>query len=91
MTLVNIIAVLLLAAQAQGPRQQHGWRDVVPLRSTRTDVERLLGKKHESGRTSVYRTPAETVRIEYLVSPCKGSLSGWKVPPDTNLYARQSS
>jgi len=43
------------------------WRGIVPLKSTRSDVERLLGKPNESGR---YQFPTEKARITYSTGRC---------------------
>jgi hypothetical protein len=65
-------------------QETKGWRRIVPLHSTRVDVERLLGPSDDPCKC-VYRTDTESVRVEYASAPCKGSPSGWNVPPDTVL------
>jgi hypothetical protein len=45
------------------------WRGIVPLKSTRVDVERLLGKPNEYGR---YQFPDEKVLITYSTGHCSG-------------------
>jgi len=45
------------------------WRGIVPLRSTRADVERLLGKPNESGR---YEVNGDRADINYSDGPCRG-------------------
>src|SRR6476659_7763140 len=45
------------------------WRGIVPLRSTRADVVRLLGKPNELGR---YEVNGERADIIYSDGPCKG-------------------
>jgi len=63
------------------------WNGIVPLKSTRADVERLLGP----GSDNVYRHGKEIVNIEYAQFPCghknppgwPDAPPGWNVPRDT--------
>lgn len=55
------------------------WRGIVPLRSTRADVERLLGQP-EQGSGGVYQTVSESILVSYSEKPCD---YGWQVPPGT--------
>jgi hypothetical protein len=64
-----------------------GWRGIVPLHSTRADVERLLGQSTEPCRC-VYRTDDEVIRVEYADRGCKIDPSGWKVARDTVVSFR---
>lgn len=79
-TIPCICAVLFMATLAQAK----GWRGIVPLRSTRTDVERLLGAPKESrGVASTYDTENEKVLVFYSSGPCrKDASAGWNVPRD---------
>src|SRR2546425_11830382 len=62
-----------------------GWRAIVPLHSTRADVERLLGAPGDSCRCQ-YKTSSELVRIDYSIERCgKGERSTFNIPPDTVL------
>jgi hypothetical protein len=68
--------------------QARGWRGLVPLRSTRADVEQLLGQPAEriSKYSVFYRGASETVIITYAkgLSCGKGEkYSQWRVPRDT--------
>ena len=77
--LLSIVVFSLLALAPPPPAK--GWRGLAPLRSTRADVERLLGRPEsepESG--SVYVTAGERVSVSYSRRPCD---YGWQVPPDT--------
>jgi hypothetical protein len=62
-----------------------GWKGIVPLRSTRADVELLLGTPASSCRDlCTYETKNEIVIARYSGEPCdekKGNR--WQVPPDT--------
>jgi hypothetical protein len=64
------------------PPQKSGWRGIVPLHSTRADVERLIGKPNfHSDR---YDFEEERATILYTREPCSGGLQGaYKVPRDT--------
>ena len=70
---------LIALTLASPPPPAKGWRGITPLRSTRADVERLLGPP-ESGSGSAYATEGERVSITYSSRPCD---YGWRVPPDT--------
>ena len=82
---MKFIGVLVLCACAlllsQSP-QTVGWRGIVPLHSTRADVERILGKpnfKHE-----LYDFDAERVGISYSNDPCAGVMKrSYADPGDT--------
>lgn len=64
---------LLFAILALGVFQQHvfatEWRRIVPLRSTKADVERLLGKPNELG---LYQLNGESASVIYSDGPCEG-------------------
>jgi hypothetical protein len=79
-----LFSTLLTVAGAEAK----GWRGIVPLHSTRADVERLLGPPTEklSDYSVLYRTGTETVIINYARGlPCGiGEKYGqWRVPRDT--------
>jgi hypothetical protein len=44
-----------------------GWRGIIPLKSNRADVERLLGKPNNFGR---YQFDNERAHIHYATGPC---------------------
>jgi hypothetical protein len=64
-----------------------GWRGIIPLHSTRTDVERLLGppEEPEKKHISVHKLEKEVVSIIYATGPpCGADMpSGWRVPQGT--------
>lgn len=83
---MKLVTVLLLCSagllSAPSPPQAGGWRGIVPLRSTRADVERLIGKP-SVGR-GAYDVEGDRVYILYTRDQCSGGLEGgYKVPPDT--------
>lgn len=61
------------------------WRGIVPLRSTRADVEKILGKPTASNH--VYKIGAGTVDVTYSQQRCEHSAASgwgsWNVPSDT--------
>lgn len=75
--LLSLAFSALLALVSPPPAAE--WRGLAPLRSTRADVERLLGRP-ESESGSVYETDGERVSVTYSLRPCD---YGWQVPPDT--------
>ena len=67
------------AQQAEGK----GWKGLIPLLSTRRDVEALLGPPATGGGSS-YQTDEATVYVSYSDGPCeKGWPYGWNVDKDT--------
>jgi hypothetical protein len=64
------------------------WRGIVPLHSTRDDVDRLIGSKKLrcGGHSCLYDLGEETVLVSYSgEQTCKGddASTGWKVPRET--------
>lgn len=60
------------------------WRGIVPLHSTRAEVEQVLGRPSmDRGDTVVYDYESERASIEYSKGPCKTKFSQWNVPHDT--------
>lgn len=57
------------------------WRGIIPLKSTRADVEKLLGTPSED-HPARYDLPDEIVYVEYVEHPCNHTNPpGWPVPP----------
>lgn len=65
----------------------NAWRGLLPLKSSRADVERLLGPPTGSVANSYsYETKEEKVRVLYSQGSCEPNLEGqWKVPADIVL------
>jgi hypothetical protein len=76
-----VFVLLSLTVQAEAK----AWRDIVPLHSTRADVERLLGPSSERDKpTALYQLEHENVAILYSTGPCgKQMKGGWNVARDT--------
>ena len=73
--------------QAESTAPPNAWRGLLPLKSSRAEVERLLGSSTGSvGDIYLYETKDEKVRVVYSQGSCEPSLEGqWKVPADTLL------
>lgn len=69
------IVLLLMVNFASNAK---GWRGIVPLRSNRSDVERLLGMPN--GKYQRYEIKNEEATIIFSKGEC---VEGWKVPRDT--------
>ena len=80
---ISFAGIYLLLSTLQ-LRESEGWRGIVPLHSTRADVERLLGPSEETCNC-FYKTKEAKIFVEYSRSRCKGFLTGWNVPSDTVL------
>ena len=77
---IVLLLTLFVASIIQTPRPTE-WRGIVPLKSTRTDVERELG--HADIACRCYKTDNEIVHVTYATDRCTGDLPGWNVPRDT--------
>ncbi|HBB87128.1 MAG TPA: hypothetical protein DC047_05895 [Blastocatellia bacterium] len=76
-----IFAGTLLAGNPQG-----FWENpfgIVPLHSTRADVERLYGDPVPDSCRCNFRRSKETIHVAFAISRCVGPEYGWNVPKDT--------
>jgi hypothetical protein len=77
-TLICLCAALILANVSEAKE----WRGIVPMHSTRADVERLLGPLPKD--YYAYNLPNERVVFEFAEQPCNGKDdSRWDVPSGT--------
>jgi hypothetical protein len=86
--IVALTAFLLIIQSAllSSSSQAKGWRGIVPLQSTRADVERLLGPAVGQYKDSYYLEDVN-VFFAYSDGDCKnGGSLGWKVPPNTVIH-----
>lgn len=82
----RILLKLIIALLAAGTAQAKEWRGIIPLHSTRGDVERLLGRPTmDQSDTVVYEYPLERASIEFSRGPCNVEFSPWNVPRDVVL------
>lgn len=84
-TALTLILFLQTVQSLPATLPEKGWRGIVPLHSTRTDVEKLLGSPSETLPGSVlYRTTNGIVLIFYSSgTPCGTKGGPWRVPRDT--------
>ena len=59
------------------------WSGLIPLRSSRTDVEKLLGQpKMTHGSTSIYENERQRVDVRYSKGSCQIGGEVWNVAKD---------
>lgn len=78
-----LIAILLFYPYLPA-RDDSGWNGILPVRSTRFDVEKRYGTATAECHC-VYSTANETINVDYSKGPCQGPPYGWNVPHDTVL------
>src|SRR5215213_4101128 len=72
--LPSLIVMLYSCGNAQD------WRKIAPLKSTRAEVEALLGPA-EGAFSAIYQLEAGSLFIEYSSGPCRPERKGgWNVP-----------
>lgn len=87
-SIARVFLFLLLTLLTVSSAEAKGWRGIVPLHSTRAEVERLLGPptKRPTKYSAFYRTENETLMINYGRGlPCGigEKYSQWRVPRGT--------
>jgi hypothetical protein len=80
----RLLISICLALTFAVPLSARGWRGIIPLHSTRNDVESLLGKPL-TDRDHLYETEDHFVSVDYAKRPCEGWPSGWNVTTNTVL------
>lgn len=79
----NIGAFIVSFVVTMGPLQQRGWRGIVPLHSTREDVERLVGPPMMPDGIS-YDLITDRLNVVYSsVGSCREGGAQWDVPRGT--------
>jgi len=88
MRLLHIIFATWIVLTLADCCNAKAWRGIVPLKSTRADVERLLGRP--TGSLPTYYLSDSTVDFKYSSCKCgeKCENDDWKVPPDTVIVIR---
>jgi len=84
----KLAIVIVFGAVVSTDALGKAWKGIVPLRSTRADVERMLGTPSQNLEvSSFYSMAEESVVIAYQVGACQESPGmfgiGWNVPKDT--------
>lgn len=82
---VKILCLLLLLAE-NGFAQ--AWRQIRPLRTSRKQVEKVLGRPKVIGGVSSFDFANETIDVFYLKRSCRFERQGWNVPVDTVTSVR---
>ncbi|HEV2913029.1 MAG TPA: hypothetical protein VGX92_06915 [Pyrinomonadaceae bacterium] len=82
---LEVIAALLFLLLSVGGLRAAEWRGITPLKSSRADVERLLGQPNKLGR---YEFENERAYVHYARgSSCQQTDDCWcSAPADTVLY-----
>jgi len=75
--LISFVLIVAFVSVCQAKE----WRGIVPLRSTRADVERLLGKPNT--KDDRYLIENEEADVFYSKGLCA---NGWNVPKDTVIF-----
>jgi len=81
----SIATICFLALLGLGPQGTNNpnWRQIVPGRSTKSDVEKLLGVSDES-YSAGYDLADGTLSVIYSAGPCGAKkIGGWNLPKDT--------
>lgn len=69
---------------ADAVTQDQRWKDIVVLRSTRSDVEKIMGKAAERAHIANYPLKDGNLQIEYSDGLCEpGQYRAWKVAEGT--------
>lgn len=83
-TVFRIFASVCLTLVVASMSVAKEWRGIVPLKSTRLDVERLLGTPTEKSDAGyLYKLRAEWVAIWFQTEPCDNCGLGWNIPLGT--------
>src|SRR5712671_1240137 len=80
------VCVCIFAATLLAGNPQDFWQNrfgVVPLYSTRADVERLYGDAVSDSCRCNFRRSKETIHVAFATARCAGPEYGWNVPRDT--------
>ncbi len=77
--MIKALSLIFITSIITQTAEVGAWRGITPLRSTRADVERLLGQP-EQGSSSLYQTSSERISVTYSVRPCDYD---WQVPLGT--------
>lgn len=86
---IAVIWLVILAVSVFPQRIEDGWKSLVPLKTTRQEAEKILGKPEiDDNGYYRYRTAEAFVEVNYSTSPCAGNQYNrgkYNVPADTIL------
>jgi len=75
----SVVLPTLLLAALTSPAIQN-WRSIVPLKTTRAEVEAILGSGDDD-YLAIYKLKEGNLSIEYSSGPCRADRKGgWNVP-----------
>ena len=80
---ILIITALLSLSSFQTDSGSRGWHGIIPMHSTRADVEQLLGPRKNNDVVTTYYLKDENVLFHYSTGDCKSGRGVWDVPVDT--------
>jgi hypothetical protein len=81
--IIKILLLAMLLFPCSISIRSKEWRGIVPLHSSRADVERLLGQGTNWCKCSYYFDDMNIFFV-YSSGDCKnGGSGGWNIPPDT--------
>jgi hypothetical protein len=89
---VFLTSILLSSFTASQPsslariveEQNERWKEIVVLRSTRADVEKMMGRGEKQASIVYYPIKEGSLQVEYSDGVCKpGQYRGWKVAEGT--------
>ena len=76
--MTSVLPSILFLILSSGLNAQE-WHNIVPLKTTRTEVENLLGRT-QTEYFAVYKLPEGEIFIEYSSGPCRPDRrGGWNV------------
>ena len=84
MKILFLILLIILPVNFSSLQKKGGWRGIMPLHSTREEVERIFGSSTNECKC-LYKAADVSVHVEYAIDRCKGVIPGWNVPADTVL------
>jgi hypothetical protein len=89
MTSIKIVFCCSLISGLAAVCSAKEWRGIVPLKSDRADVERLLGVPNQRSAFGYYYRFHDVLAVVWFQSePCDQCGWGWRVSPDTvTVYA----
>jgi hypothetical protein len=80
-TVLGGVLIVIPSIMAQTEVAPNSWRGLIPLRSNRDQVEKLLGRPKDSiGPRLIYENESERVDVRYADASCS---EAWDVPKDT--------
>jgi hypothetical protein len=86
--LITLAFVSVAALAAASPVRAKSWRGLTPLKSTRAEVERVLGPPVLASESKqvirhVYRADKLRITVDYSVGKCFEGVGGWRVPRES--------